>query len=145
MRLEQYNVAGELDSLSVYRPDKDICWSALPASGTLYESAFPRDPVFAAFVDTLFAWNDEGSEIIDGRECRRYVGTPQSASAGQSHEVIYIEAANGLPVRHITYDVLGRPARSELRSAFNLKPQAPSLFERPKEYSVVRSYAVATD
>jgi hypothetical protein len=148
-RLEIYGPTSELPQLYIYRRDKGVTWSAMPGSKTLRETAAsPATAATAAAVNALIAWTNEGTAKIEGRKCIRFVGTyvePQAGAGyyvmgtGRAYEETFIDAENGLPVRHATYDMLGKLSVVNERTAFDLNPPDLALFEVPDGYSVERS------
>jgi hypothetical protein len=148
-RLEIYSLTSELPQLHIYRPDKGLSWTAMPGSKTLQEfSDSPAEAATALAINALVAWSEEGTAVIDGCQCIRFVGKyvepPADAGyyvtgPGRAYEECFIDAANGLPVRHVTYDQLGQQAVVNDRKAFDLQPRDLELFELPQGYIVERA------
>jgi hypothetical protein len=145
-RLEIYSANSELPQLHIYRPDKGVSWTAMPGSTTLREFRYSlARGATAKASDSLVAWTQEGTAEIEGCKCIRFVGKYVDPPAdvgyfvmdpGRAYEESFIDAANGLPVRHITYDRFGKPAVVNERIAFNLNPPEAALFEIPLGYAV---------
>jgi hypothetical protein len=140
-RLESYSATGELSWLHIDRPDKGISWSALSGSTVLSESPCPKAAATGASApDPLVEWTKEGTAVLEGCVCIRFVGRYRiSMPTGLAREELFIDAANGLPVRQVTYDLVGNPALVNERLAFNLQPPAPALFEVPEGHTVETS------
>jgi len=145
-RLESYDANSELSQLYIYRSDKGVSWVANLGAKTLLE--FPDSPEVERSrkaMAKLVAWKEEGTEVIQGCKCTRFVGryVPQAAGyffmgSGAAHEESFIDASNGLPVRHVTYDRQGKATIIDERVAFSLDPPDPEMFEAPQGFEVQR-------
>lgn len=138
-RIEVHTPSSEIPQLHIYRPDKRVSWTAMPGSTTLRELAYPSASAATALaINSLTAWTEDGTAMIEGCECIHFLGRYQMP-AGRAYEETYIDVANGLPIRHVTYDMFGKQSLVNERKAFNLQPPELELFEIPKGYTVGRS------
>src|SRR5437588_8170677 len=88
-RLEVYVPSSDRPQLHIYRLDKGVSWTAMPGSTTLREFTYSADR--AATIDamnSLIIWSLEGSAVIDGCECLRFIGRYQ-IPAGKAYEESY--------------------------------------------------------
>jgi hypothetical protein len=161
-RLEMYGADGSLLHLFIYRPDEGLSWASMAGSKVLYEIlTSPSNSNTEA--DELIVWTREEFAVIEGCECIRFVGryriagktvwpaaaAPLSqavfteedhqAAAGKAYEVCFIDAANGLVCRHVTYDRAGKRVLVTDRRAFDVRPPEPAMFEIPEGYSLQRA------
>ena len=108
----------------------------MPGCEVFYEAPLAPDEVESLpDPSTLLDWEQDGTEIIDGRECLRFVGH-YTHPAGAAYEVCFIDRASGIRRRMITYDKLGRQALTVDCQSVSLGPPQPSLFELPDGYTV---------
>ncbi len=87
--------------------------------------------------DTLSEWSEEGTEIIDGRKCRRFVGRyldEHSQPIGDAHEVRFIDAKTGLPRRELDFDMRGKLVTTTEYLNAKIGPPPRHVFEIPKGY-----------
>jgi hypothetical protein len=86
--------------------------------------------------DTLYDWSEDGTEVIDGRRCRRFVGRYREARCpiGGAHEVCFVDAKTGMRRRADSYDEKGEfVARLEYLNA-KVGPPPRHVFEMPEGY-----------
>jgi hypothetical protein len=123
-------------SIVIHRPDKGIGWSLMPGCEVFYESPLASDVVESLHdPTTLLDWIQDGTEIIDGHECLRFVGH-YTFPAGTAYEVCYVDQISGVRRRMITYDKLGRQALTVDCRSVSLGPPEPSVFELPDGFRV---------
>lgn len=108
----------------------------MPGCEGFYESSLTVDEV-ESLPDpaTLLDWEGDGSEIIDGHECLRFVGH-YTHPAGAAYEVCYVDQISGIRRRMITYNQLGREALTVDCQSVTLGPPEPSVFELPDGITV---------
>jgi len=125
--------ANGLRSIVIHRPDKRVGWSLMPGCDVFYESPLTSDEM--PDPSTLLDWAQDGTEIIDGRECLRFIGH-YTFSAGAAYEVCYVDRASGIRRREITYDKLGRQALTVDCRSVSLSAPDPSVFELPDGFRI---------
>src|SRR5262245_10547994 len=111
-RFEMYPKTGHA-STAIHRPDKGVKWSLSPDANTYSEEVVPRESECAPPPEQ--EWNEDGTEMIAGRKCSRFVGRYREAifrpngDAANKHQrpstVCYVDAQSGMRRREIHYDV----------------------------------------
>jgi hypothetical protein len=134
-RLEIYPKTGH-PTIVISRPDKGVIWSFTPHAKTYSQAKLPRGLERAFDPDTLYDWTEDGTEMIDGRRCRRFVGRYREPSGpiGDAHEVCCVDSNTGMRRRVVSFDVNGDLALTI--DYLNAKVGRPSLavFEMPEGY-----------
>src|SRR5262245_52783817 len=94
----------------INHPDKEVIWSLTPHTKTYSQSKLPRGLERAFDPDTLYDWREEGTEIIDGRIHRRFVGRYRQTRTpiGDAREVCFVDARTGMRRRVDSYDKRGK-------------------------------------
>lgn len=131
-RLETYGPDGRLSFAAIYRHDLGLCWTLNPFAGGWVETPLAREanPLTQALA-SMVRWEPADSVVFGGIACLRFIGHYQMQEVGQAREECLIESATGLPLRHATYDKVGREAVVWSRTSLELSSPAPSLFEAP--------------
>ena len=136
-RLELYQRDGFLTGLTIWRPDKGVYWTLVPGSRVFHECSLAELEAMAGeqASDFILDWTPEGAEVIGGLDCLRWVGRYRKAARG-AYEECFVEVATGLPVRHITYDMLGQRSVVWERQSLKLGSPDPAVFEIPEGYVI---------
>jgi len=121
--------------IAIRRPDKGVEWSLLPHTNTYSETVLPSASEFRDIAATLGRmleqeWKDDGTEMIAGRRCWKFVGWNREAIFSRdSHIVCYVDAQTGTRRRECHYDVSG-----ELVATIDYLAGSPPrrLFELPE-------------
>jgi hypothetical protein len=123
--------------ISIRRPDKGVEWSLSPDTNAYSETVVPPESEFAP--PPPLEWNDDGTEMIAGHQCWRFVGRYREAlfrlngeaanKRQQARTVCYVDVQTGMRRREIHYDVNG-----ELVATTDYWPDSPpaNLFELPE-------------
>jgi hypothetical protein len=105
-----------------------------PDTKTYNQTKIPTRPVFDP--GTLYDWSEDGVEMIDGRECRKFVSRDPEASGpfDSEREVCFIDAKTGMRRREVTYNLEGNLALTI--DYLNVKIGAPpkAVFKMPEGY-----------
>lgn len=123
-------------SIVISRPDKGVIWSLTPSTKTYSQSQLPRGLEHAFDPDTLYDWTEEGTAMIDGRRCRRFVGRYREARGpiGDAHEVCFVDAKTGMRRRVDSYGVKGKLAATIDYLNAVIGPPPREMFEMPEGY-----------
>ena len=121
---------GEI-SILIGRPDKGVLWSLTPHNKTYSQKTLPkREPGF----DDIYDWTEDGSAVIDGRKCRRFVGRHRDTSVTvDAHQVCFVDVKTGMHRRIVGY-VKGEAALTIDYLSSAVGPLPSRLFEMPKGY-----------
>jgi hypothetical protein len=132
-RLELHRKTGPT-RITIRRPDQGVEWSLSANANTCSEAALPSvsDPTPLPALEQLLAeeWTEDGTEMIAGRPCRRWVGRFREPQLGRGNRTVcYVDAETGLRRREDHFD-----DRGELVGTTNYSPDLPpaSLFELPE-------------
>lgn len=108
-RLDIYPKTGH-PSIVISRPDKEVIWSLAPHTKTYCQSKLPRGFERAFNPDTLYAWTEEGTEKIDDRIYRRFVGRYRETRTpiGAARDVCFVDRRTGMRRRVDSYDKRGK-------------------------------------
>jgi hypothetical protein len=136
-RQETHFLDGRIEIL-ISRRDKGVAWALVPEAKTYSQFKFTDDMAKRAtrFVKWLYDWKADGTEIIDGRRCLRFVGSyrPGAGPSGSAHEIQYFDAKTHMPRRFVTFDLNGKKALTVDYLNVVVGPQPRELFEIPLGY-----------
>ena len=122
----------------ISRPDKGVGWILSPETKTYSQFKFTESMVKSAdrFIESLCDWTADGTEVIDGRCCLRFVGSYRSemGRSGAAHEVQYIDAKTKMPRREVTFNLKGKKALTVDTLNVVLRRPPPKTFEIPPGY-----------
>jgi hypothetical protein len=122
----------------ISRPDKGVGWTLSPETNTYSQFKFTQSMVKSAdrFMDSLYDWRADGTEVIDGRQCLRFIGNyrPKLGPCGGAHELHYIDAKTKMPRREVTFNLKGKKALTVDTLNVVLRRPAPKTFEIPPGY-----------
>lgn len=138
-RLEMYPKGGRT-SIIISRSDKRVIWSLTPDTKTYSQGKMPEGMERAFDPDTLYDWSEDGTETIDGRRCRRFVGRYRETGGriGDAHEVCFVDAKTGMRRRVDSYDGKGKLVATIDYLNAKVGPPPRHVFEMPAGYK--RSY-----
>jgi hypothetical protein len=126
------------NTILISRPDKGVIWTLRPETKTYSQVKFTKDMVkrAARFVESLYDWRADGTEVIDRRRCLRFLGSYRQGTgpSGGAHEVQYFDAKTHMPRRFVTFDMNGKKALTVDFLNIVLGPQPRELFEIPAGY-----------
>ena len=137
-RLEMYGKTGPA-FISIRRPDKGVEWSLSPDTNAYSETVVPPESDSTLLPPPDQEWNEDGTEMIAGHQCLRFVGRYREAlfrlngdaanKRQQPRTVCYVDAQTGMRRREIHYDFNG-----ELVATIDYLagPPPASLFELPQ-------------
>lgn len=123
-------------TIVISRPDKGVIWSLDPITKTYSQAKLPTELERAFNPDSLYDWVEDGTDIIDRRKHRMFIGRYRApeAPAGNAREVYFIDAATGMRRRVESYDRRGRLALTiEYLNAKLGKPPR-TVFDMPPGY-----------
>jgi hypothetical protein len=134
-RLDIHPKTGE-PTIVISRPDKGLIWSLAPQNRTYSRAKLPAGWNRVFDPDKLHDWNEDGTEMIDGRRHRRFVGRYSGTQSpiGKAREVCFIDATTGMRRRVDSYNKKGMLA---LRMDYlNAKVGRPprTVFDMPAGY-----------
>jgi hypothetical protein len=134
-RLEMYPKVGQ-SSIIISRQDKRVIWSLSPDTKTYSQAKMPDGMERAFDPDTLYDWSEDGTEKIDGRRCRRFIGRYREARGpiGDAHEVCFVEAKAGMRRRVDSYDMKGKLVATIDYLNAKVGPPPRQVFEMPDGY-----------
>lgn len=125
-------------TILISRPDKGVIWTLRPETKTYSQIKFTKEMVkrAARFVESLYDWRADGTEVIDRRRCLRFLGRYRQGTgpSGGAHEVQYFDAKTHMPRRLVTFDIKGKKALTVDFLNVVLGPQPRDLFEIPIGY-----------
>lgn len=134
-RIEESDKTG-LTCIVLSRSDKGMIWMLDSKTRTYSHTKLPKDQDRVFDPDMLFDWVADGSEMIDGRRCRRFVGRLRNrdGSLGTISTIVFIDGKTGMRRREVTLGQDGRPYLTiDYLNAVVGKPPR-SLFEIPEGY-----------
>lgn len=135
MRMEDHPKAGD-ETILISRPDRHVIWSLSPHTKTYSQAKMPDGMDCAFNPDTLYDWTEDGTETIDGRRCRRFIGRYLDARGpiGEAQEVCFVEAKTGMRRRVDSYDMKGKLVATidYLNASVGASPR--QVFEMPEGY-----------
>jgi hypothetical protein len=134
-RLERCPKSGR-PSIFIWRPDKRVIWALAPDVKTYSQTKMPDDMERAFDPDAVCDWSENGTETIDGRKCRRFVGRYRKVSGpvGDAHEVCFVDVETGMRRRVATYDARGELALTVDYLNAKVGPPSRDVFEMPAGY-----------
>ncbi len=134
-RIEMYFQAGQ-SNIIITRPDKGLMWSLEPEAKTYSQSRLPKGLDRLLDPDTLCEWTLDGTAVIDGHQCRRFVGRyrGQTGPIGEAYELCFVDVKTQMRRRMVTFDLKGKRALTidYLNSVVGPPPRA--VFELPEGY-----------
>jgi hypothetical protein len=133
-RLEFYPRIGR-PNIVISRPDKGVIWSLDPQTKTYSQAKLPLHLEGAFDPDTLYDWTEDGTEIIDGRKCRRFVGRYRGPKGPTEEvEICYVDARAGMRRRVSAYDEKGKlvPVMDYLNAKVGAPPR--NIFDMPEGF-----------
>jgi hypothetical protein len=135
-RLEMSDPKTGVICIIIGRPDKGVLWSLTPHTKTYSQTKLPkRGPGFDPF--DIYDWKEDGSAVIDGRKCRRFIGRLRDASVSEdAHEACFVDANTGMRRRMVGY-VKGKATLTIDYLSAVVGPPPSKLFEMPKGHKRV--------
>jgi len=124
-------------NILIRRLDKGVAWNLTPETKTYSQVKLTKEMVKRAIsLETLCDWRADGTEVIDGRNCLRFIGHYHSADGASdaAHEIYYVDAKTHMPRRNITFDLNGKKALTVDTLNVVLGPQPREIFEIPAGY-----------
>jgi hypothetical protein len=131
-RIDGNDGDGKPKTITISRPDLGVAWSVDPKLNIYNESK-----VSAADYDQVAnpedgeEWEEEGTEVVGGVECKRYRGTRKGSDSSLAHTMIFVDPNTGIRHRTVTFDKTGKQRLVIETKAVKMGPPDASVFELP--------------
>jgi hypothetical protein len=122
--------------IQIRRPDKGVEWSVSPDTNVFSEVKLPpADAELQSEIQSMLSmegeWDEDGTELIDGHLCTRFVERSRHSPVGQpcGHTVCQVDVQTGMRRRDSHY-----AADGELVATVDyvVGPPPPGVFELPE-------------